>query len=78
MSIYLDYNATTPVDKEVVGAMRPYLEDYFGNPSSIHSYGTETKKAVENARRQVAGLINCKPEEILLIGLRTSCAKAAV
>ncbi|HOP59083.1 MAG TPA: selenide, water dikinase SelD [Bacteroidales bacterium] len=65
MSIYLDYNATTPVDKEVVGAMRPYLEDYFGNPSSIHSYGTETKKAVENARRQVAGLINCKPEEII-------------
>ena len=65
MSIHLVNNATTPVDKEVVGAMRPYLEDYFGNPSSIHSYGTETKKAVENARRQVAGLINCKPEEII-------------
>ena len=65
MKIYLDYNATTPVDKEVAQAMQPYLADYFGNPSSSHSYGIETKKAVENARKQVANLINCKPHEII-------------
>ncbi len=65
MKIYLDYNATTPIDKEVVQAMQPYLSDYFGNPSSSHSFGIETKKAVENARKQVATLINCKPHEII-------------
>jgi cysteine desulfurase NifS/selenium donor protein len=65
MKIYLDYNATTPIDKEVVQAMQPYLADYFGNPSSSHSFGIETKKAVENARKQVANLINCKPNEII-------------
>jgi len=65
MKIYLDYNATTPVDKEVAQAMQPYLADYFGNPSSSHSYGIETKKAVENSRKQVANLINCKPHEII-------------
>jgi len=65
MKIYLDYNATTPIDKEVVQAMQPYLADYFGNPSSSHSFGIETKKAVENARKQVATLINCKPHEII-------------
>ena len=63
--IYLDYNATTPIDKEVSQAMQPYLTDYFGNPSSSHSFGRETKKAVENARKQVASLLNCKPNEII-------------
>ena len=65
MKIYLDYNATTPIDKEVVQAMQPYLTDYFGNPSSSHSFGIETKNAVENARKQVAALLNCKPNEII-------------
>jgi cysteine desulfurase NifS/selenium donor protein len=65
MKIYLDYNATTPIDKEVAQAMQPYLIDYFGNPSSSHSFGVETKKAVESARKQVANLINCKPNEII-------------
>lgn len=65
MKIYLDYNATTPVDKEVVNAMQPYLGEYFGNPSSAHSFGAITKKAVENARKQVAALINCQPNEII-------------
>ena len=45
--IYLDYNATTPIDPEVAKAMQPYLTEYFGNPSSIHEYGVITKKAVE-------------------------------
>ncbi len=65
MKIYLDYNATTPIDKEVALAMQPYLTNYFGNPSSSHSFGLETKKAVENARKQVAALLNCKPTEII-------------
>ncbi|MDF1550527.1 MAG: cysteine desulfurase family protein, partial [Bacteroidales bacterium] len=64
-TIYLDYNATTPVDPEVAEAMLPYLSNYFGNPSSIHKFGEITKKAVEKARIQVAELINCKPSEIV-------------
>lgn len=63
--IYLDYNATTPVAKEVADVMRPYLDDYFGNPSSSHSYGVKTKLAVEKARMQVAQLLNCEPSEIV-------------
>ena len=63
--IYLDYNATSPISKEVAEAMRPFLDNYFGNPSSVHKYGTEAKKAVEKARRQVASLINCEPSEIV-------------
>ena len=63
--IYLDYNATTPHDPEVIDAMRPFLEEEFGNPSSSHWYGTEPKKAVMQARSQVASLLNCKAEEII-------------
>lgn len=63
--IYLDYNATTPHDPRVVDAMLPYLKKHFGNPSSSHIYGLETKSAVENARRQVASLIGRKPQEIV-------------
>ncbi|MFH2218336.1 MAG: aminotransferase class V-fold PLP-dependent enzyme [Pseudomonadota bacterium] len=63
--IYLDYNATTPHDPEVIEAMRPFLETEFGNPSSSHWYGIVPKRAVEAARRQVAGLLNCDPLEIV-------------
>jgi cysteine desulfurase NifS/selenium donor protein len=63
--IYLDYNATTPVAKEVAQEMRPYLDQYFGNPSSVHPYGVKTKLAVEKARSRVASLINCDPSEII-------------
>lgn len=63
--IYLDYNATTPISHEVAAAMRPYLDEYFGNPSSIHQFGVKTKIAVEKARAQVAQLINCDPSEII-------------
>ena len=62
--IYLDYNATTPHDPEVIAAMRPFLEVEFGNPSSSHLYGNAPQKAVAESRRQVAGLLNCRPEEI--------------
>ncbi len=63
--IYLDYNATTPIDPEVAKAMQPYLTEYFGNPSSIHEYGVITKNAIEKARKQIAELINCKASEII-------------
>jgi cysteine desulfurase NifS/selenium donor protein len=62
--IYLDYNATTPVDPAVADAMLPYLYEHFGNPSSPHAYGTATKRAVELARAQVARCLGCDLEEI--------------
>lgn len=63
--IYLDYNATTPIAKEVADAMAPFLYGNFGNPSSMHLLGAQTKLAVENARAQVAGLLNCDPSEVI-------------
>ncbi len=63
--IYLDYNATTPIDPEVAEAMRPFLYDNFGNPSSHHWYGAQARKAVEGARLQIAALIGCKVDEII-------------
>ncbi|MBW2178591.1 MAG: cysteine desulfurase [Deltaproteobacteria bacterium] len=63
--IYLDYNGTTPHDPEVIEAIRPFLEGAFGNPSSAHWYGIQPKKAVETARRQVAGMLNCSAGEII-------------
>jgi len=63
--IYLDYNATTPHDPEVISAMLPYLTEHFGNPSSSHQYGQIAREAIEYARRQVALLLNCSPDEII-------------
>src|SRR6266568_8481602 len=66
--IYLDYNATTPVDPAVVEAMLPYLTTHFGNPSSSHSYGYAAHQAVDMARAQVAHLLGCAPSEITFTG----------
>lgn len=63
--IYLDHNATTPVDPQVLAAMLPYLQEHFGNPSSGHWFGTQTQAAVECAREQVAVLLNADPPEIV-------------
>ncbi|WP_216616416.1 cysteine desulfurase family protein [Marinifilum caeruleilacunae] len=63
--IYLDYNATTPVAKEVAEAMQPYLFEYFGNPSSSHWYGQQTKNAIEKARKSLADMLNCDTSEIV-------------
>lgn len=63
--IYLDNNATTPVLPEVLEAMRPYFGDHFGNASSIHHHGQETRAAVERARDSVAALLGCKASEII-------------
>ncbi|HEV8191551.1 MAG TPA: aminotransferase class V-fold PLP-dependent enzyme, partial [Ktedonobacterales bacterium] len=65
---YLEYNATTPLDPAVVRAMRPYLEQQFGNPSSGHVYGQAAKAAVEAARAQVAALLGSEPDEIVFTG----------
>ena len=64
--IYLDYSATTPVDPRVAETMIPYLTEQFGNPASrSHAFGWEAEKAVEQAREEVAGLVNCDPREIV-------------
>jgi len=63
--IYLDYNASTPHAEEVIEAMRPFVELEFGNPSSAHFYGREPRLAVNKARRRVARLLNCLPEEVI-------------
>ncbi len=63
--IYLDYNATTPIAPEVAEAMAPYLYEHLGNPSSSHPYGAVTRQAVERARAQVAGLLGCRPGEVI-------------
>jgi cysteine desulfurase len=63
--IYLDYAATTPTDPEVIAAMEPYFFDKFGNPSSLHAYGQEARKALEDSRQTLADFIGAKPEEII-------------
>jgi len=63
--IYLDYAATTPCDPEVLKAMEPYFFDKFGNPSSIHAYGQEAKKGMEDAREALASFLGADPSEII-------------
>lgn len=66
MQVYLDYSAGTPTRKEVLQEMLPYFTEKFGNPSSLHSYGIESKKAIEDARKKVASLINAKKEQEII------------
>jgi cysteine desulfurase NifS len=66
--VYLDHNATTPVDPEVLEAIRPYFEAAYGNPSSIHSRGNEARDAVEGARRKVAQALNCTARRVVFTG----------
>ncbi len=63
--IYLDYAATTPCDPQVLEAMKPYFIEKFGNPSSIHSFGQEAKKGLEDARQIAADILGARPEEIV-------------
>jgi len=67
-TIYLDYNASTPVDPRVIEAMLPYLTTHFGNPSSGHHYAEQPRRALATARQQVARLIGAAPEEIVFTG----------
>lgn len=76
--IYLDNAATTPLDPEVLQTMLPYMQTHFGNPSSIYSYGRETRLAIENARKTVAKLLGCKPGEIFFTSGGTESNNTAI
>jgi len=76
--IYLDHAATTPTDPRVLEAMLPYFSDAFGNPSSIHSLGQETRAAVEEARHKIAGLIGARSEEIIFTSGGTEADNFAI
>lgn len=76
--VYLDYNATTPVDREVLAAMLPYFAENYGNASSIHSAGQDARAAVESARASVAALIGAKPSEIVFTSGGTEADNLAI
>ncbi len=76
--IYFDNAATTALDKEVLDAMMPYLTEKFGNPSSIYSYGRETKIAIETARKSVAKILNAHPAEIFFTSGGTESSNTAI
>jgi len=76
--IYLDYNATTPIDPAVSEAMFPYLRTHFGNPSSTHIYGTTAHEAVDQARRNVADLLGAKREAIVFTSGGTEASNHAI
>lgn len=78
MRIYFDNAATTPLDAEVLDAMMPYLTTHFGNPSSIYSYGRETRLAVENARKTVAKILGANPGEIFFTSGGTESTNMAI
>lgn len=76
--VYLDNSATTPIDKEVVDAMLPFLTEKFGNASSIHFFGQEARAAVDKSRHQVAELINARPNEIVFTSGGTEANNLAI
>jgi cysteine desulfurase len=76
--IYFDNAATTPLDKEVLDAMLPYMTTHFGNPSSIYSYGRESRLAIETARKTVAKLLNAHPGEIFFTSGGTESNNTAI
>jgi cysteine desulfurase len=76
--VYLDNNATTPVLPEVLEAMRPYFAEHFGNASSIHHHGQETRAAVERARESVAKLLGCRPAEVVFTSGGTEADNLAI
>ena len=76
--IYLDYNATTPVDPGAVNAMLPYLQAEFGNPSSAHALGRRARDGIEQARSEVASLIGASPDEIVFTSGGTEASNIAI
>jgi cysteine desulfurase len=76
--IYFDNAATTPLDPQVLEVMMPYLTNHFGNPSSIYSYGRETRLAIENARKTVAKILNAHPAEIFFTSGGTESSNTAI
>ncbi len=78
LPIYFDYNASTPVHKDVLQAMLPYFSDDFGNASSKHSFGWRSDQAVENAREMIASLLNVEKGEIYFTSGATESINCAV
>ncbi len=76
--VYFDHNSTTPLDPRVLEAMRPYLTETFGNASSVHSYGQFAKAGLEQSRETIAGLLNCRPEEIYFTSGGTESDNTAI
>ena len=76
--VYLDYAATTPLDSRVLKIMLPYFKEKFGNPSSIHWWGQEARKAVEQAREQVSKTLGCQANEIYFTGTTTTSDNLAI
>lgn len=76
--IYLDYAATTPVDKKVLTAMMPYFSERFGNPSSVHGYGQEALMALDRARHAVADMLGCLSQEVVFTGSATEANNLAL
>jgi cysteine desulfurase len=76
--VYFDYNATTPLAPEVALAMRPFLDEGYGNPSSVHWAGQRARNAIEHARCQVAALIGCDPTEVVFTSGGTEANNAAI
>jgi cysteine desulfurase len=78
MRVYLDNAATTPLDPEVFEAMKPFMLEDFGNPSSTHSHGRKVRAAIESARKKVAELLNCTPGEIIFTSGGTEADNAII
>src|SRR6201993_4785068 len=78
LRVYLDNNATPPVLPEVLDAMRPYFTEHFGNASSIHHHGQETRAAVERSRESVAALLGCRASQIVFTSGGTEADNLAI
>lgn len=78
MKVYLDNAATTPLDREVLEAMMPYLTEHYGNPSSIHGHGRQVRSAIEMSRKKVAELLNTSPSEIFFTSGGTEADNTAL
>lgn len=76
--VYLDHAATTPLDKAVFSAMRPYFSEAFANPSSIHASGHAAKKALTDARQKIAGILGCNPREVIFTSSGTESNNLAL
>ena len=78
MRVYLDNAATTPLDPEVFEAMKPFMLEDFGNPSSTHAHGRKVRSAIETARKKIAELLNCTPGEIIFTSGGTEADNAII
>ena len=77
-TVYMDHAGTTALDPKVLEAMIPYFSKHFGNPSSLHSVGQEARYALDEARERVAGVLNCRPREVVFTGGGTESDNAAI